>query len=147
MKVSVSLPSEDVRFLDVTPEEQGLESRSAALQRAVRLLRVAGLSAQYETAWDEWIDSGDAEAWIRMASDGIETLMLRGEIHSVDLDPAMGSEANKRRPAIIVSNDGANMAATRLGRGVVTVVPVTSNFEHVYPFQVLAPGCGNGSQA
>ena len=42
MKVSVSLPSEDVKFLDVYAEEQGLESRSAALQRAVRLLRVAG---------------------------------------------------------------------------------------------------------
>ena len=70
--------------------------------------------------------------------------MLRGQIHSVDLDPAMGSEANKRRPAIIVSNDGANMAATRLGRGVVTVVPVTSNLEHVYPFQVLLPAVATG---
>ena len=72
MKVSVSLPSEDVKFLDVYAEEQGLESRSAALQRAVRLLRVAGLSAQYEAAWDEWLGSGDAEAWDRTASDGIE---------------------------------------------------------------------------
>ena len=70
--------------------------------------------------------------------------MLRGEIHSVDLDPAMDSEANKRRPAIIVSNDGANMTATRLGRGVVTVVPVTSNLEHVYPFQVLLPASATG---
>ena len=70
--------------------------------------------------------------------------MLRGEIHSVDLDPTMGSEANKRRPAIIVSNDGANMTATRLGRGVVTVVPVTSNLEHVYPFQVLLPAVATG---
>ena len=64
-------------------------------------------------------------------------LMRRGEICLVDLAPAMGSEADKRRPAVIVSNDGANATATRLRRGVVTVVPVTSNVERVYPFQVL----------
>jgi mRNA interferase MazF len=63
--------------------------------------------------------------------------MRRGDIHSVDLDPIRGAEANKRRPAVIVSNDAANATAERLGRGVITVVPVTSNVERVYPFQVL----------
>jgi mRNA interferase MazF len=63
--------------------------------------------------------------------------MRRGEIRIVDLDPVVGSEANKKRPAIVVSNDGANTAAARLGRGVVTVVPVTSNTARVHPFQVL----------
>ncbi len=63
--------------------------------------------------------------------------MLRGEIRLVDLEPARPGEADKRRPAIIVSNDRANAAAARLGRGVVTVVPVTSNTTRVYPFQVL----------
>ena len=62
--------------------------------------------------------------------------MLRGEIRLVNLDPAMGAEANKRRPAVIVSNDRANATADRLGRGVVTVVPVTSSVARVYPFQV-----------
>ena len=62
--------------------------------------------------------------------------MLRGEIRLVNLDPVIGAEANKRRPAVIVSNDGANATAARLGRGVVTVVPVTSNVTRVYPFQV-----------
>ena len=62
--------------------------------------------------------------------------MLRGEIRLVNLDPAMGAEANKRRPAVIVSNDRANATADRLGRGVVTVVPVTSSVAKVYPFQV-----------
>ena len=62
--------------------------------------------------------------------------MLRGEIWQVDLDPVRGSEADKRRPAVVVSNDRANATATRLGRGVVTVVPVTSNTAKVYPFQV-----------
>ncbi|MFT4164793.1 MAG: type II toxin-antitoxin system PemK/MazF family toxin [Microlunatus sp.] len=63
--------------------------------------------------------------------------MLRGEIRLVDLDPVRGSEANKRRPAVIVSNDRANTMAARLGRGVVTVVPVTSHTARVYPFQTL----------
>ena len=53
-------------------------------------------------------------------------LMKRGEVRVIDLDPVRGSEANKRRPAVIVSNDGANSTAERLGRGVLTVVPVTS---------------------
>ena len=62
----------------------------------------------------------------------------------VDLDPARGSETNKRRPAVIVSNDGANTTAVHLNRGVITVVPVTSNVSRVYPFQVLLPAteCG-----
>lgn len=63
--------------------------------------------------------------------------MLRGEIRLTDLDPARASEANKRRPAVIVSNDRANASAARRGRGVVTIVPVTSNIEQVYSFQVL----------
>ena len=45
----------------------------------------------------------------------------------------------KTRPAVIVSNDGANVAAERTGQGVITVVPVTSNISRVYPFQVLLP--------
>jgi mRNA interferase MazF len=63
----------------------------------------------------------------------------RGAIFLVNLDPARSSEANKQRPAIIVSNDGANSAAERNGQGVITVVPVTSNITRVYPFQVLLP--------
>jgi mRNA interferase MazF len=65
--------------------------------------------------------------------------MRRGEIVSVDFDPVRGSEANKTRLAVIMSNDAANATATRLGRGVVTVVPVTSNTTRIYPFQVLLP--------
>lgn len=70
--------------------------------------------------------------------------MLRGEIRLVDLDPARGSEANKRRPAVIVSNDRANSVATQLGRGVVTVVPVTSNTDRIFPFQALLPAAATG---
>lgn len=70
--------------------------------------------------------------------------MRRGEVRWVDLDPARGAEASKRRPAVIVSNDGANTIATRLGRGVLTVVPVTSNTERVFPFQVLLDAATTG---
>ena len=70
--------------------------------------------------------------------------MRRGDIHSVDFDPAVGSVANKRRPAVIVSNDAANLTARRLGRGVVTVVPMTTNVERIYPFQVLLPSGETG---
>jgi mRNA interferase MazF len=45
---------------------------------------------------------------------------------------------------VIVSNDAANLAAARLGRGVVTVVPVTSNLERLHPFQVLLPARDTG---
>jgi len=63
--------------------------------------------------------------------------MRRGEVRLVDFDPVQGSEANKRRPAVVVSNEQANTVAERLGRGVVTVVPVTSSTARVFPFQVL----------
>jgi len=70
--------------------------------------------------------------------------MHRGDIHSVELGPTRGSEATKRRPAVIVSNDAANASATRLGRGVITVVPVTSSIERIYPFQVLLAAAETG---
>jgi mRNA interferase MazF len=65
--------------------------------------------------------------------------MRRGEIRLVDFDPSRGSEADKRRPAVIVSNDRANATADRLGRGVLTVVPVTSSVATVWPFQTMLP--------
>lgn len=70
--------------------------------------------------------------------------MRRGEVRLVDLEPVQGSEADKTRPAVVVSNDRANASAVRTGRGVVTVVPVTSNVQRVYPFQVLLPATGTG---
>ncbi|PZS25701.1 MAG: mRNA interferase MazF9 [Pseudonocardiales bacterium] len=73
--------------------------------------------------------------------------MRRGEVRLVDLGTAIGSEADKRRPAIVVSNDHANAVAARLGRGVVTVVPVTSNINRVFPFQVLLPAAMTGLRA
>lgn len=71
MKVSVSLPGDDVRFLDEYAQERGLDSRSAAVQRAIRLLRTAELGATYEAAWDEWTAEGDSEPWESAAGDGL----------------------------------------------------------------------------
>jgi mRNA interferase MazF len=70
--------------------------------------------------------------------------MRRGDIVQVDLEPVRGSEASKRRPAVIVSNNGANQSSSRLGRGVVTVVPVTTSIARVFPFQVLLPAGATG---
>lgn len=58
--------------------------------------------------------------------------MRRGEIYYADLSPTVGSEINKRRPVLIVSNDANNRAANT-----VTVLPITSNVSRVYPFEVL----------
>jgi mRNA interferase MazF len=70
--------------------------------------------------------------------------VIRGEIREVDFEPVRGSEASKRRPAVVANHDGANTTAARLNRGVITVVPVTSNVARVYPFQVYlrATECG-----
>ncbi|MBF0673208.1 MAG: type II toxin-antitoxin system PemK/MazF family toxin [Salinibacterium sp.] len=64
-------------------------------------------------------------------------MTARGEIHLASLDPAVAHEQGKVRPVIIVSNNAANSSADRRGRGVVTVVPVTTNVANVYPFQVF----------
>jgi Arc/MetJ-type ribon-helix-helix transcriptional regulator len=72
MKVSVSLPEEDVEFLDSYAEEQGIESRSAVLHKAVRLLRALELGDAYAEAWDEWAGSADAALWDRALADGVD---------------------------------------------------------------------------
>lgn len=71
MKVSVSLPDEDVEFLDSYAQAQGLPSRSAVLHKAVRLLRGAELAPAYEDAFVSWEDSGDAADWDITAADNI----------------------------------------------------------------------------
>lgn len=73
MKVSVSLPGEDVEFLDEYAKKQGYDSRSAVLHKAVRLLRASELSAAYESAWREWTDNGEADVWESTSADGISS--------------------------------------------------------------------------
>lgn len=62
--------------------------------------------------------------------------MLRGEIRYVNFGKSQTGEVGNRRPAVVVSNDTLNATSAALGRGVVTVVPITSNVKKVYPFQV-----------
>lgn len=71
MKLSVSLPEEDVEFLDAYAEAQGIPSRSAAMHKAVRLLRASELGPAYEDAWTEWADSDDQDLWENATADGI----------------------------------------------------------------------------
>jgi Arc/MetJ-type ribon-helix-helix transcriptional regulator len=71
MKISVSLPDEDVGFLDAYARARGVESRSAVLQRAVRLLRASELAADYEDAWEEWDSSKDSAVWEQTTQDGL----------------------------------------------------------------------------
>ncbi len=71
MKLSVSLSDEDVNYLDTYTKAQGLKSRSAALSKAVRLLRASELSAAYEDAWTEWANGDDAALWDAITIDGL----------------------------------------------------------------------------
>jgi Arc/MetJ-type ribon-helix-helix transcriptional regulator len=71
MKVSVSLPDEDVDFLDGYANAQGFSSRSAVVHKAVRLLRASELGPAYEDAWNEWSSGVEAEAWESTVSDGL----------------------------------------------------------------------------
>jgi len=71
VKVSVSLPDEDVEFLDAYAAEQGFDSRSAVLHKAVRLLKAVELGDAYEDAWHEWQTHGDADAWENVPADGV----------------------------------------------------------------------------
>jgi Arc/MetJ-type ribon-helix-helix transcriptional regulator len=73
VKVSVSLPEDDVEFLDSYARTQGIESRSAAVHKAVGLLRATQLGDAYEEAWDSWEGSDDASAWESAAADGLES--------------------------------------------------------------------------
>jgi Arc/MetJ-type ribon-helix-helix transcriptional regulator len=69
MKVSVSLPEEDVEFLDEYVRKRGFPSRSAVVQRAVSLLRAGGLLAAYDEAFDDWAVSEDAAIWEQSVGD------------------------------------------------------------------------------
>lgn len=71
MKLSVSLPEEDVEFLDSYAEAQGISSRSAVVHKAVRLLKASELGPSYEQAWADWDGSEEAAAWEETTADGL----------------------------------------------------------------------------
>jgi mRNA interferase MazF len=61
-------------------------------------------------------------------------LIRRGEIWLIEFDPARPNEANSTRPGIVITNNTANARGT-----LITAIPLTTNTERVYPFQVLLP--------
>jgi metal-responsive CopG/Arc/MetJ family transcriptional regulator len=71
MKLSVSIPDEDVTFLDEFAERAGMDSRSAVLHRAIALLRSADLIREYDQAFTEWNESVDATLWNSTTGDGL----------------------------------------------------------------------------
>jgi Arc/MetJ-type ribon-helix-helix transcriptional regulator len=71
MKLSVSLSEDDIAVLDAYIEQAGLPSRSAAIQRAVQMLRYPALEEDYAQAWEQWSSSREAEAWEVTTGDGV----------------------------------------------------------------------------
>ena len=71
MKLSVILPETDVAALDEFVRSAGLSSRSAAVQHAIRMLRLSGLEQDYQAAWDEWKSTGEQALWDTTSADGL----------------------------------------------------------------------------
>jgi Arc/MetJ-type ribon-helix-helix transcriptional regulator len=71
MKLSVSLPDEDIDFLDGYAHEHGIQTRSAAVHEAMRLLRASQLESASDAAWQEWTRAGDGQAWNVPTRDGL----------------------------------------------------------------------------
>jgi metal-responsive CopG/Arc/MetJ family transcriptional regulator len=70
MKVSVSLPDDDVTFVDHYAQANGT-TRSAAVHEAIQALRRRNLADEYTAAHDEWTTSGEADIWDAVAPDGL----------------------------------------------------------------------------
>lgn len=70
MKVSVSLPGDDVAFLDAYASAHSCPSRSAVVHQAIQGLRLGELHEAYGDAWTEWDADGEAESWNAVVGDG-----------------------------------------------------------------------------
>ena len=66
-------------------------------------------------------------------------MIRRGDVYLVQFDPVVGSEAGKTRPAIVLQNDLANRSSPT-----VTLVPISSKADRVFPFQVRIPAGEGG---
>ncbi len=71
MKISVSLPQEDVAFVDSYVTRTDAESRSAVIHAAIEALRATELEAEYATAFEEWDGGEDAGLWDATSADGL----------------------------------------------------------------------------
>ncbi|MGQ0838912.1 ribbon-helix-helix domain-containing protein [Actinokineospora sp.] len=70
MKLSVSLPEDDVRFIDEYSARVDVTSRSSVIQIAIGLLRHSSMEQEYADAFAEWDASGEAALWDATALDG-----------------------------------------------------------------------------
>ena len=68
--------------------------------------------------------------------------MTRGSVYWVEFDPSIGSEIQKTRPAVIISNDIANKFLAR-----VVVIPLTNNVSRIYPGEAIVTVNGNKNKA
>lgn len=66
-------------------------------------------------------------------------MIQRGDVFVVNLDPVIGSEVGKTRPAVVLQNEMANRTSPT-----VTVIPLSTKVERVFPFQVLIPAGEGG---
>ena len=72
MKISLSLPHEDVEFIDRYLAEHDEASRSEVVRKALALLRERELGDAYQAAWEEWVEDGEDKLWDLTVGDGIE---------------------------------------------------------------------------
>lgn len=70
MKLSVSIPDDDLSFIDQYASEHGVESRSGVVHRALCLLRASELGPDYAAAWAER-DETNATEWESVVADGL----------------------------------------------------------------------------
>lgn len=72
MKLSVSIDTDDIDFIDQYATEHAVGSRSAVMQRAIALLRAVELGDDYAAAWDEWSQTDDSDLWNATTNDGLD---------------------------------------------------------------------------
>ncbi len=65
--------------------------------------------------------------------------MNQGDVYLVNLDPAVQTEAGKKRPGLIISINAMNHNSPRL-----IIAPITSSVGKIYPFEVFVPAGGGG---
>ena len=66
----------------------------------------------------------------------------RGDVYWVGLDPVVGTEIRKTRPAVVVSNDSCNRYGTR-----VVVLPIASNVDSLFPGEAFVTVKGRQGRA